>query len=234
MEPQNAIEVFGTITKQETVLTITDKVLPGTLVFEAVAPFPGYYHEAPNTIKPVYLYLALQEPYPLIDMIRATENVEKIFHESFNAGKGFIKIHNDLYNVLRVRHLKRYDLIGKLQQSYQEQGICFLQKTRRGLEETAQIKVVKFFNLEQLDEGIYLDTRETFHAYLEIPKHFEWEEFNCLTDKVKYNWDESKFDAAEGAFHYKGQLHEFVRIYSNKLSLNYLQQLRKLYLQKIK
>ncbi len=234
MESQNAIEVFGTITKYETVLTITDKVLPGSLVFEAIAPFPGYYHEEPNCAKPVYLYLALQEQYPLIDMIRATEEVEKAFDESFDAGKGFLKIYNDKYDVLRVRHLKRYDLIGKLQQIYQEQGICFLQKTMRGLEETVQIRVVKFFNLKKVDNGIYLDTKEDFHTYLEIPKHYEWEDFNALTDKVKYNWEGSKFDAAVGAFLHDGQLHEFVRIYSNNLSLNYLQQLRKLYLQKIK
>jgi hypothetical protein len=234
MEPQNAIEVFGTITKQETVSTITDRVLSGSLVFEAIAPFPGYYHEAPNTAMPVYMYLSLQEQYPLIDMIRATEKVEKVFDESFDAGKGFVKIYNETYNVLRVRHLKRYDLIGKLQQNYQEQGIHFLQKTMRGFEETVQIRVVKFFNLQPIDDGIYLDTKEDFHAYLEIPKHYDWEDFNCLTDKVKYNWEERNFDAAMGAFHYQGQLHEFVRIYSNKLSLNYLQQLRKLYLQKIK
>lgn len=234
MEPQNAIEVFGTITKYETVLSITDKVLPGSLVFEAIAPFPGYYHEAPNTTKPVYMYLALQQQYPLIDMIRATEEVEKGFDERFDAGKGFLKIHNDTYDVLRVRHLKRYDLIGKLQQSYQEQGICFLQKTMRRFEETVRIRVVKFFNLQPIDTGIYLDTREDFHAYLEIPKYFEWEDFNCLTNKVKYNWEESNFDAAMGAFHYRGKLHEFVRIYSNKLNPDYLQHLRKLYLQKIK
>jgi len=234
MEPQNAIEVFGTITKYESLLTVTDKVLPGSLVFEAIAPFPGYYHEAPNTTKPVYLYLALQQQYPLIDMIRATAKVEKGFDERFDAGKGFVKIHNENLDVLRVRHLKRYDLIGKLQQSYQEQGICFLQKTMRGFSGTVQIRVVKFFNLQPIDEGIYVDAKEEFHAYIEIPKHHEWEDFNCLTDKVKYNWEESNFDAAMGAFQYQGQLHEFVRIYSNKLSLGYLQQLRKLYIQKIK
>ncbi|MEL7586715.1 MAG: hypothetical protein AAGU19_08365 [Prolixibacteraceae bacterium] len=234
MEPQTAIEVFGTITKQETVMTITDKVLPGSLVFEAIAPFPGYYHETPDTAKPVYMYLALQEQYPLTDIIRATAQVEKVFDENFEAGKGILRIHNHIYNVLRVRHLKRYDLIGQLQQSYQDQGICFMQKTMRGLEEVVQIRVVKFFNLHVLDEGIYLDRYEAFHAYIEIPKHYNWNEFNCLTDKVKYNWEESKFDAAMGSFYYQGQLHEFVRIYSNKLSLHYLQELRKLYLQKIK
>lgn len=234
MEPQNAVEVFGTITKYETVLTITDKVLPGSLVFEAIAPFPGYYHEEPDCAKPVYMYLALHRQYPLMDMIRATEKVEKTLGERFDAGKGSLKIYNDEYDVLRVRHLNRYDLIGTLQQGYQEQGIYFLQKTMRGFEETVRIRVVKFFSMKEIDNGIYLDAKEDFHAYFEIPKHYEWEDFNDLTQKVKYNWDGSKFDAAMGAFHYNGQLHEFVRVYSNNLSLRYLQQLRKLYLQKIR
>jgi len=234
MEQRNAIEVFGIIDKQETVLTIDGKVLPGSLVFEAIAPFPGYYHEAPDTAKPVYMYLALQERYHLIDIIRATEKVEKAFDENFEAGKGFITIYNDRYDVLRVRHLNRYDLIGKLQKTYQEHGIFFLQKTKKGLEEEAHIKVVKFFNLTPLAEGIYLDSQEEFHAYLEIPRRHEWEEFNLLSNRVKYNWEESKFDAAMGSFYHEGRLHEFVRIYSNKLNLSYLKELRKLYLQKIK
>ena len=226
------MEVFGTITKQETVLTIDDKVLGGTLVFEALAPFPGYYHEAHLSTVPRYMYLALSEQYPLVDVIRATEKVEKVFDETFDAGKGFLRFYDERYNVLRVRHLQRYDMIGKLQQAYQDNGIFFLHKMKKGLEEPAQIKIVKFFHLNQIDEGIYLDQKEEFHAYLEIPKEYCWEEFNDLTNRVKYNWEESKFDAAIGAFYYQGQLHEFVRIYSNKLNLAYLRELRKLYIEK--
>jgi hypothetical protein len=160
MEPTNAIEVFGTIRKQETVLTIDDKVQTGTLVFEALEPFPGYYHETPFGTNPVYMYLALQEQYPLIDIIRATQKVEKVFNEKFDAGKGFIHFVDTSYNVLRVRHLNRYDLIGDLQNAYNDQGIRFMMKTKRGFEGVAQIKVVKFFNLTPLEEGIYLDNKE--------------------------------------------------------------------------
>ncbi|WP_163715887.1 hypothetical protein [Mangrovibacterium lignilyticum] len=234
MEPKNAIEVFGTIRKQETVMTIDDKVQTGTLVFEALSPFPGYYHETPFGANPIYMYLALQTQYPLMDIIRATQKVEKVFNEKFDAGKGFIELVDTTYNVLRIRHLNRYDLIGDLQKAYNDQGIYFMVKSKKGLEATAQIKVVKFFNLTQIDEGIYLDNKEDFHAYVELPKELSWEDFNALSNRVSYNWEESKFDAAQGAFIHNGVLHEFVRIYSTKLNLEYLQALRKLYLEKLK
>lgn len=234
MESTNAIEVFGTIRKQETVQTIDDKVQTGTLVFEALEPFPGYYHETPFGVNPIYMYLALQEQYPLIDIIRATNKVEKIFKEKFDAGKGFLRFVDTSYNVLRVRHLNRYDLIGDLQEAYNDQGIHFMMKTKRGFEGVAHIKVVKFFNMTQMAEGIYLDNKEENHAYIELPKELNWDDFNALTNRVKYNWEESKFDAAVGAFMHNGQLHEFVRIYSSKLTLDYLEELRKLYLEKMK
>ncbi|PTN10598.1 hypothetical protein [Mangrovibacterium marinum] len=234
MESTNAIEVFGTIRKQETLLTIDDKVQTGTLVFEALEPFPGYYHETPFGTNPVYMYLALQQQYPLIDMIRATQKVEKDFNEKFDAGKGFVNFVDTSYNVLRIRHLNRYDLIGDLQNAYNSHGIHFMMKTKRGFEGVAQIKVVKFFNLTPLAEGIYLDNKEENHAYIELPKELNWDDFNALSNRVKYNWEESKFDAAVGAFMHKGQLHEFVRIYSNKLTLDYLEALRQLYLEKMK
>lgn len=234
MEPKNAIEVFGTISKQETVLTIDEKVQTGTLVFEALQAFPGYYHETPFGTTPVYMYLALQEQYPLMTIIRATQKVETVFNEKFDAGKGYVQIVDSTYHVLRVRHLNRYDLIGDLQRAYNEQGIHFMMKTKKGLEAIAQIKVEKFFNLTPIGPGIYLDNKEAYHAYLEIPRELRWDDFLALTNRVKYNWDDAKFDAAVGAFFDNGQIHEFVRIYSNKLSPEYLTALRKLYIEKMK
>lgn len=234
MEQKNEIEVFGTITKKETLFTIDDKVESGNLIFEALQPFPGYYHDTPYDIKPIYMYMALQKHYPLENILRANQGVEKVFDEKFDAGKGFIRIYDVEYNVLRVRHLNRYDLIGALQKAYSLHGINFLSKNKKNLKEKARIKVVKFFSLEEIDPGIYLDKKEKFHAYIEIPESYEWDEFNELTNRVKYNWEESKFDAAVGAFYHQGRLREFVRIYSNKLSPEYLRQLKKLYLEKMK
>ena len=53
MEQNKRFEVFGTLTKTESVYTIDHKIMPGTLVFEALRPFPGYYSDSPLGAKPV-------------------------------------------------------------------------------------------------------------------------------------------------------------------------------------
>lgn len=234
MEQNKRFEVFGTLTKNETVFTIDHKILPGTLVFEALRPFPGYYYDTPTGAKPVYLYLALEEQYTLVEIIRASQKVQLEFNSPFDAGKGFLEIYDEKYNVLRIRHLRDYDLLEKLQQSFTANGIHFLHKSKKYKDESVKIRIIKFFSLEEIAESIFLDKREKYHAYLQIPRHLNWEEFDNITKKVKYNWVESKFDAAKASFYYDGELHEVVRIYSDKIGSEYLKELRKLYLDKMK
>ena len=233
MEQNKRFEVFGTLTKTETIFTIDQKILPGTLVFEALKPFPGYYSDSPTGAKPVYMYLALEEQYTLEDILRATQKIQLEFDIHFDAGKGFLYIYDERYNVLRIRHLKNYDLLEKLQQSFEQKGIRFLRKSKKVKDELVKIRIIKFFSVEEIAENVYLDTKEEYHAYLKIPRHLDWEEFVALTSKVKHNWIESKFDAAIGAFYYDGGLHEVVRIYSDQIGTEYLQELRKLYLNKM-
>jgi len=180
------------------------------------------------------LYLALQEQYPLEDILRASQKIQTNFQSPFDAGKGFLHIYDEKYDVLRVRHLKDYNLLEKLQRSFEEHGIKFLRKTKKLNNEVVKIRIIKFFSLEVLSENVFLDTREENHAYLKIPQHLHWEEFEALSNRVKYNWVESKFDAAKGALYYDGELHEVVRIYSDQLGTEYLEELAQLYLQKMK
>ncbi len=234
MEQNKRFEVFGTLTKTETVFTIDQKIIPGTLVFEALKPFPGYYSDSPTGAIPVYMYLALEEQYELEDILRASQKVQLEFDVRFDAGKGFLQIYDTKYNVLRVRHLKDYNLLEKLQRSFTENGIRFLHKSKKYKDELVKIRIIKFFSLEEIAENIYLDKREKNHAYFEIPRYLNWNEFEALNNKVKYNWVESKFDAAKASFYYEGELHEVIRIYSDKIGPEYLQELRKLYLDKMK
>lgn len=233
MEQNKRFEVFGTLTKTEAIFTIDQKILPGTLVFEALKPFPGYYSDSPTGAKPVYLYLALEEQYTLEEILRATQKIQLEFDIRFDAGKGFLYVFDTKYNALRVRHLEDYNLLEKLQRLFVENGIQFLHKSKKLKDELVKIRIIKFFDLEEIAEKIYLDKREKNHAYFEIPRHLGWDEFVALTSKVKHNWIESKFDAAMGAFYYDGGLHEVVRIYTEQIGSEYLQELRKLYLSKM-
>jgi hypothetical protein len=234
MEANKQFEVFGSLIKTETVLTIDQKIIPGTLVFEALKPFPGYYSDSPLGAKPVYMYLALEQQYELVDILRASQKVQLDFDLQFDAGKGFLHIFDTTYNVLRVRHLKNYDLLEKLQRSFMENGIHFLKKVKKYHDEQVKIRIIKFFALEEIAGKLYQDKREKNHAYFEISRYLSWDDFNELNNRVRYNWLESKFDAAKASLYFEGQLHEVIRIYSEKIGLEYLLKMQKMYHEKMK
>ena len=155
MEQNKRFEVFGTLTKTEAIFTIDQKILPGTLVFEALKPFPGYYSDSPTGAKPVYLYLVLEEQYTLEEILRATQKIQLEFDIHFDAGKGFLSVFDTKYDVLRIRHLEDYNLLEKLQRLFVENGIQFLHKSKKLKDELVKIRIIsiicfQFVELKQI------------------------------------------------------------------------------------
>jgi len=228
------MEVFVNLTKGDTVVAIEEKVIPGSLVFDSLNPFPGYYHETPTSSRPIYIYMVLAQQYPLEEIIRATQSIEKEYNWNFDAGKGYMTIGSEFLNVIRVRHLPELDLVVKIQEAYINQGINFLMnKKLRGKLDT-RVKIVKFLELETIGEGIYIYSVDPTFAYVEIPKYLHYEAFVKVSMDVKYNWDGHEFDAASASFYNEGRLYEVVRIRSNQMDLEYLTKIKKLYADKIR
>lgn len=234
MKENKKTEVFSNLTKQVTIVTVEEKVLPNSLVFVALNQFPGYYHEAPTHPEPVYIYMVLDKQYPLEEVLRATQNIEKEYNWNFDSGKGYMHIGSHFLNVIRLRHLSEIDLVVKIQEAYQAQGIEFLMNKRLKGRFEAEVKIVKFMELIQLGTGIYVEARDDEFGYVEIPVFLKPSAFVKVTMDVKYNWTGHEFDAASGSFFRKGKLVEFVRIYSNKIDAAYLTKIRNLYLGKIR
>jgi hypothetical protein len=233
MEYNKKMEVFSNLVKLEKLTILEDKITPGTLVFESLDPFPGYYSDFPDSTPPVYLYLALDKPYRLEEILRATQKIQPDFEEHFDAGKGIATIVNEEIPVIRLRHFGNYDIVVPLQKAYNEAGIDFLKRTKKQSEYEALVRIVKMLYLKQVEPNIFIDLKEDFHGYILIPRYLTWRQFEKITKQVKYNWFGSKFDAAYGSFYYETRLYEFVRIYSNKLDTDYLQDIRSLYLEKL-
>lgn len=228
------MEVFVNLTKNDTVLAIDDKVLPGSLVFDSLNPFPGYYHETPLNVRPIYIYMVLERQYPLEEIIRATQTIEKEYDWNFDAGKGYMTIGSEFLNVIRVRHLPELDMVLKIQEAYVKQGINFrMNKRLKGKLET-KVKIVKFLNLEKIGEGIYLNADDPTFAYIEMPRYLHHEAFIKVSMDVKYNWEGHEFDAARASFYSSGKLYEVVRIRSDQMDLDYLLKIKKLYEDKIR
>jgi len=228
------MEVFINLTKNDTVVAIDGNILQGSLVFDSLNPFPGYYHETPTSSRPIYIYMVLNRQYPLEEIIRATQNIEKEYGWDFDAGKGYMTIGSEFLNVIRMRHLPQIDLIEKIQDAFLKQGISFLMnKKLKGQLETS-VKIVKFSKLEEVGEGVYVSADEPTFGYVEIPKYLRSDIFSKVSMDVKYNWEGHEFDAAAGSFYNDGKLYEVVRIRSNKIDTEYLTAIRKLFVEKIR
>ena len=228
------MEVFVNLTKGDTVVAIDEKVLPGSLVFDSLNPFPGYYHETPPSSRPIYIYMVLANQYPLEEIIRATQNIEKEYDWNFDAGKGYMTIGSEFLNVIRLRHLPELDMVVKIQEAYVKQGILFLMNKKLKGKLEASVKIVKFLNLEMIGEGIYINSDDPTFAYVEIPKYLHQAAFVKVSMDVKYNWDGHEFDAASASFYNDGRLYEVVRIRSDQMDLEYLSKIKKLYADKIR
>ncbi|WP_167619531.1 hypothetical protein [Maribellus sediminis] len=227
------MEVFVNLTKNDTVHALEQKILPGSLVFDSLNPFPGYYHELPTDADSIYLYMILDSQYPLEEILRATQNIEKQYDWNFDAGKAYITIGTTSLDAIRLRHLPTIDLVEKIQEAYVKQGIKFLMNKKLKGKLEARTKIVKFLNLEELEPGIYLNSDDTTFAYIVISKYLDAEEFIKVSMDVKYNWDGHEFDAASASFYKEGTLYEVVRIRSDKMDANYLKAIQKLYEAKI-
>jgi hypothetical protein len=227
-------EVFLNLTKKDTLVALEDKILPGSLVFESLNPFPGYYHELPTDAESMYIFLVLDKQYPLEEILRATQKIEKEYDWNFDAGKAYISIGSTNLDAIRVRHLPSIDLVVKIQEAYAKQGIKFLMSKRLKGKLEAQVKIVKFLFVDELAEGVALNADDSTFAYIEIPKYLRPEAFSKVSMDVKYNWEGHEFDAASAAYYKDGKLYEAVRIRSDKMDLAYLNSIKKLYADKIR
>jgi hypothetical protein len=233
----NHIERYGNLLKQENLRTLEDKIWPNTFVLEAPEPFPGffnYYSDHPVDTKPLYIYLVLKKLYTLEEITRATQNIHTYFGSDFNATPGVVHIYNRKYDVIRVRHLDSFSHISDLQASYIDQGIEFRQKPGRLVEGPAIIRIKKFFILDEKQPGLFFDVIEKDHGYFLIPQQLTWKHFEEITRRVKNNMEKPYFDAAIGHFHVKFGIHDMIRIYYNDMNEDFLFEVRKKYLERIK
>lgn len=51
MEYNKKLEVFGNLLKQEKLFPVEDKIVAGSLVFESLDPFPGYYSDTLTVLR---------------------------------------------------------------------------------------------------------------------------------------------------------------------------------------
>lgn len=238
MNNQPILERYGNLLKQEVLVSMEEKTLPHTFVLEASEPFPGffgYYNDVPVYAKPLYLYLVLKHPYTMEEVTRAYQHIRKTFPApKMHATVGTVVLRNETLPVLRVRHLDSYDQVVQLQNAFADHGFEYAKKPVRPVNDTALIRIKKFFVLKEIADDIYLDMTELDHGYFVVPRLMAWDEFADVTRQVKNNWTKASFDAAMGHFHDQSDIVDIVRIYNPHINLEFLSDVRDKYLARIK
>lgn len=228
---------FGSLTKEETLEVIDSKILPNTIVLEATDPFPGYYEYydgIQKDVKPHYIYLLTDKKYNLEEFTRATQKIMADNELDFHAALGSITIFNDVHHAIRIRRLTTYDQIKDLQSNYIKEGIGLTSNASIPHNSKAIIKLDKFFALEKIEDGYYIDHIEANHAYFTLDTKLSWKQFEELTKQVKYNMEMFHFDVSLGFIYDKFKVKDIVRVYAENLNLDLLKKISLKFTERIK
>ena len=227
---------FGTLMKEEQVVPVTAKIIPGTMVLETPEPFPGYltyYSETPHDPKPIFIYFGLDDNSHYESVARATSKVLKKSNTKFSAAFGSISIKHDIYKVLRIKYINSFDEVLPIQELFAKEGVVFRKQITQSQPETALIRLKKMFKTRPLEDGLFQSVNDNKIAYFPLPVNLEWLEFKALISKVRHNWNKELVDfAAATVYKYDG-VEDLVRVYSPAMRPELLKELRQIFNEKV-
>ena len=231
---KNLLEpVSGYITKKEFITTVQKHILPGTFVLKIGKPFPGLYKGLKITNIPEFYFLVLRQHYPPESIIKASEEINSKCQYGFNAVAGEITVSGDCYPVIRIKNIGEKDCIDELQALYKEKGFEFsMDPVQVG--STGMVKIIKYFSLMVVGEGMYFDQSVPELGYFEIPRKIGWDAFENMTNRIRVNVALGPFDAATGVFYMGKEEKNIVRIFNPIRSVINLGLLKKQYMQEIR
>ena len=229
---ERVIETVGNITKKELVASVRNETYSNKLILENQEPYPGYNDTSiPDRLEPDSIFAITKLQYNDERMYRAIAAVRKAVSYDFDGAAGTLTYQNKGYNCVRFKRLP-YKHVGEILSLFEKKGIEFL-KARKTDAFQSIIKVRKFFSVKEIADGIYQDTDDKEITYLKIPLLLRWPTFEKITMNIKYNMDDSVWDAAQTSMYYKSGLMDFVRIYDKDSCQGKLLHIREKYLEAI-
>ena len=225
MKTNNLIKVCGSISKKESIDSVTYNILKNTCVAEANFPYSGYYGTGPEQSDPNSLFLFTTHYYSLEEVLRFAQNIDSCYMEKVNVATAFLDFVHHKYSAIRVKYFPDYEHIHLLQSCYLKEGVEFVKKAH--LSDFAFVRINKCFVLEEIGDGIYIDNKEEHKGYIVIPKQISNNKFSDILIDIRNNTDCKLFDAALGAMIINSHAKDMVRIYSDKINYEFLECIKK-------
>ena len=229
---KDTLTTLGTITKKEQLRSV-DLEKCKSLLLETSNPFPGYHgHNLPEKSVPESLFLITKINYSDEEIIRAIQKIKQSTHPEFDATPCSISLQNSTSYGIRFKDLS-YAEVPEVVKLFGKYGILFKDK-KQVVPYDSVIHIRKFFKMNEAEDGIYIDAECTNQFYLRLPKPLTWDLFEKMTISLKYNIEDSNFDAALVYIYTEKGIVDLVRIFNFDYSIEKLKLIRHKYLEKLK
>ncbi len=223
-------EVTGNLNKEEFVQALDKYKLKNTFVVIVEKPFPGYHYHKMDEVdrkRNISIFLVLKKRYTWASIIRATTDINKFLDEPINTSYAELMLFNVPHYAIRIRGLENMNELETIQKAFQDKGFVFMKNKRMRTGRDTFFKVKKFWDIEQVEDGIYKDKNGKYFIFLD--KKIEWELFRKMTKDVKLIISDSNFDIVNGAFYMNRRLQDFIRLYKPEITMDLLREVRKEY-----
>ena len=227
-----AKELIGKVIIQENIDTVDENKIPKTFVINVPDPFESYYSRFTDINKPISIIFVTKTANSFEKILRVTKSINKLYNLNLDGAKCELTIGNRKLNGVRVKGINRYPEIAQIQQYYATEGYDFA-KSEKFTDVEALIRINRFFNIKEIDLGIYQSETETDVFYVEVPRYMSWEEFKKLTYEVKHNITDSRYDIAKGIFYTNAGITEMLRIVKPKASIDLLKAIQQKYIDRL-
>ncbi|MFK5959549.1 MAG: hypothetical protein QM495_11860 [Lutibacter sp.] len=227
-----AKELIGKIIKQENIDTIDVNKIPKTFVINVPDPYKSYYSRFTDIDKPVAVIFVTKSINSFEKILRVTKKINDTYNLELEGAKCEVTIKSRKLNGVRVRGMNRFTDVAQVQQYYHDEGFGFV-KSEKFSDTEAVIRINRFFEIEELDKGIYKSIIEDGVFYVELPKFISWEEFKRITIEVKNNMTDRSFDIAKGILYVNGGITEIVRVVKPKATIDLLKTIQQKYIDRL-
>lgn len=215
MNQNNKRDFFGYIIKKEQLQSYDDCLACQVYTLIASNPFP----ESTNKINRNLYYLIIANTSNDLNefIFRVTQQINRNNHKKIEASPCQLTIYNKFYKAIRLYNHKPEEL-SEIELLYKMYGINFLKK-QQVLPFISLVKVHKYFELDEVAEGIYQNTNDHNFTYLQLPYKLNWEDFEHIVNAAKNENSYKGCDFALAVFYSKEGLNDYIRIYSDYCNL---------------
>lgn len=209
-------QAFGYIIKKEQLESLSDYSEHKAMLLIASNPFPGYT----GIVNKDYYYLVLDsnKQKSIEELIRLIQTIRKKFSINIDICSSEITVYNKLYQSIRI-YSKNLDYVQELISYFQLYGVSF-HNSQLVKSYISQIKVFKFFELQELTEGVFKSLDSPDFKYIQIPDKIDWAEFENLVIKANSSENFSNCDFAIASLYSKDGIDDYIRVFSSSCTPN--------------